>query len=594
MTKSSRICIAFSLLLFMLPVAYAENSNEPIGMLGLMQQELERSMANLQQAAQVPLYYLQYEVTEERKYELTAENGGLNAPVVKHERYLDVDARVGAKELDNTHEIRSNNFWDNYFPSRNVSFPLDNNSKAIRAVLWAETEYQYQKGLERFTKVLANRQVKVAEEDQSSDYSPSDRQEFSENVAWTKFDTTAWQGIVARTAQYFTLYPSVVQSTLTFGVKDVVKYITKSDGSRIQEENHYLRFIVNINGKAEDGMELERSEVFSAASFDHMPDEATVRQTAQRLVAELEALIKAPLVQPFIGPAILCNRASGVFFHEIFGHRIEGHRQKSEAEGQTFTKKVNEQILPAFISVYDDPTLATYKGDQLRGYYKFDDEGTPAQRVTVVENGILRNFLTSCSPINNFPKSNGHGRREYGEKVVSRQGNLVIQSSKVVSYDQLRKLLIEECKKQSKEYGLIFKDISGGFTMTGRRGVQAFKVLPLLVYRVYADGRPDEVVRGVDIVGTPLTSFSKIIAAADDDDVFNGTCGAESGMVPVSAISPSILVSEIEVEKRAKEQEKPPILPAPKHSPGPGQPPGFSRFGVDEMPAFYGPERSEP
>ena len=153
--------------------------------------------------------------------------------------------------------------------------------------------------------------------------------------------------------------------------------------------------------------------------------------------------------------------------------------------------------------------------------------------------------------------------RQYGNDIVSRQGNLIVESSKRVPYDELRRMLIAECKKQGKEYGSIFNDISGGFTMTGRSGPQAFKVLPLLVYRVYADGRPDEVVRGVDIVGTPLTSFSKIICAADDDAVFNGTCGAESGWVPVSAISPSILVSEIEVEKRVKEQEKPPILPPP-------------------------------
>jgi predicted Zn-dependent protease len=319
---------------------------------------------------------------------------------------------------------------------------------------------------------------------------------------------------------------------------------------------------------AEDGMELYRNEIFSTAAMGHMPSEAEVMETAQRLVGELEALISAPLVEPYIGPAILVNRASGVFFHEIFGHRMEGHRQKSEAEGQTFTKKVNEQILPEFISVIDDPTLQVFNGTDLRGYYKYDDEGASAQRVTLVENGVLKNFLMSRSPIENFTSSNGHGRRQHGYDVVSRQGNLIIESSSTVPYDTLREMLIEECQRQEKPYGLIFYDISGGFTHTGRRGPQAFKVLPLLVYRVYPDGRPDEVVRGVDIVGTPLTSFSKIVVTGNDYGVFNGTCGAESGMIPVSAVSPSILVSEIEVEKRRKEQEKPPILAPPKHDNG--------------------------
>jgi predicted Zn-dependent protease len=316
---------------------------------------------------------------------------------------------------------------------------------------------------------------------------------------------------------------------------------------------------------AEDGMELRRAEYHAAAGSQKLPDEATLMADAERLVEELAALIGAPIVEPYIGPAILKNRASGVFFHEIFGHRIEGHRQKSESEGQTFTKKVGQEILPTFISVYDDPTLAEFEGTDLRGYYKFDDEGTPAERVTVVENGVLRSFLTSRSPIENFPTSNGHGRREVGNDVVARQGNLIVESKKRVPYDELRQLLIEECRSQGKPYGLVFEDIAGGFTMTQRGLPQAFKVLPLLVRRVYADGRPDEVVRGVDIVGTPLTSFSKIIMAGDDDDVFNGTCGAESGWCPVSAVSPSILVSEIEVEKQQKGQEKPPILPPPGH-----------------------------
>jgi predicted Zn-dependent protease len=268
-------------------------------------------------------------------------------------------------------------------------------------------------------------------------------------------------------------------------------------------------------------------------------------------------------VEPYIGPAILVNKASGVFFHEIFGHRIEGHRQKSEFEGQTFTKKVGEKILPDIISVYDDPTLTTFNGKDLNGHYMYDDEGVAAQRVTVVENGILKNFLMSRSPVEGFPQSNGHGRRQYGRSIVSRQGVLYIKSFNEVSFEKLREKLKEECKKQDKPYGLIFYDIAGGFTLTGRGGAQTFKVIPLFVMRVYVDDRPDEVVRGVDIVGTPLLSFSKIQLTGDDYDVFNGTCGAESGMIPVSAISPSIFVSEIEVEKKAKAQDKPPILPAP-------------------------------
>jgi predicted Zn-dependent protease len=275
------------------------------------------------------------------------------------------------------------------------------------------------------------------------------------------------------------------------------------------------------------------------------------------------ALRTAPLVEPYTGPAILLNRASGVFFHEIFGHRIEGHRQKDVEEGQTFTKMIGKPILPEFLSVIDDPTQARFGNEDLRGHYLYDDEGVRSSRVQLVENGILRTFLLSRSPVQNFANSNGHGRREPGRQVVSRQGNLIVQSTKAVPFTKLREMLIQECKQQNKPYGYLFDDITGGFTTTSRGGPQAFKVLPVVVYRVHADGRPDELVRGVDIVGTPLSCFSKIVATGDDPAVFNGSCGAESGWVPVSAVSPSILVTQIEIEKRQRSQDLPPILPPP-------------------------------
>ena len=308
---------------------------------------------------------------------------------------------------------------------------------------------------------------------------------------------------------------------------------------------------------------LERRESFDAHYISRLPDDATVLATIDRLAHELEALRTAPYVEPYAGPAILRNRASGVFFHEIFGHRIEGHRQKLSDEGQTFTAKVGKAILPGFLSVVDDPTMAAWQGQDLNGYYAFDDEGVPARRVTLVENGVLKGFLQSRSPLPGFPRSNGHGRRQPGRDAVSRQGNLMVLSSKQVPYRELRQMLIAECRRQEKPFGLIFDDISGGFTTTSRSGPQAFKVLPLLVTRVYADGRPDEMVRGVDIVGTPLSSFSRIVATADDAAVFNGFCGAESGWVPVSATSPSILVSQLEIEKRAQGNSRPPLLAAP-------------------------------
>jgi predicted Zn-dependent protease len=200
----------------------------------------------------------------------------------------------------------------------------------------------------------------------------------------------------------------------------------------------------------------------------------------------------------------------------------------------------------------------------LNGAFAYDDEGIAARPVTAVENGVLKAFLMSRSPIQGFEQSNGHGRRQPGLEVVSRQSSLFVESSHAVPEARLREMLVDEIKRQSKPYGLYFRDITGGFTTTGRQGLQAFKVIPIIVYKVFADGRPDELIRGADIVGTPLASFGKILATGDRPEVFNGYCGAESGSVPVSAVSPSILVSEIEIEKKSKSQDRPPLLPFPQ------------------------------
>ena len=357
-------------------------------------------------------------------------------------------------------------------------------------------------------------------------------------------------------------YDFVDDSAFAFRLERINTYFVDSVGNRIFTSRAFGRYILSVQARNPDGMDLERNMIYDGVKAEDFPTGETMAADLERMAQELKALKNAPVVEPFTGPVILKNRASGVFFHEILGHRLEGHRQKSDTFGQTFTKKVGAQIVSPILSVSDNPRWEEFNGIPLRGFYLFDDEGNPAENVPLIEKGILKNFLMSASPIQNFSKSNGHGRKSAGYRVVARMGNTVITPQESMPYAQLEQKLLEEIKRQGKPYGLIIEDISGGFTMTDTSAPQSFKVNPLLVYRVYPDGRK-EVVRGVDLVGTPLASFSKVIAAGDDYAVFNGSCGAESGWVPVSAVSPSILVAEMEVEKVAKSPSKPPILRPP-------------------------------
>ncbi len=545
--------------LLTLPLFAQENR-----LIKIMERELWRSFNGLKNAGKEPLYFLQYEVIEEEELNISAFNGAIENTEHNRNRYLTVDVRVGNYKLDNTHQLRGkygSSGFDFYTPSYEL-IPLEDDEFSIREVLWKRTDEEFKKAQERIIKVKAERETKVLETDTSPDFSSAEKQVDIGDRATLSVDTLSWVGRLKELSKVFKEYPWIYSSVVGLTARAVTKYLVNTDGTKIVEGNtkYYLR--VNASTKAEDGMELFLYRPFYSHSPEGLPSDEKIKSTIAGLISDLDLLRKAPLVDPYSGPAILKNRAAGVFFHEIFGHRIEGHRQKLEREGQTFKDKVGKKILPEFISIYDDPTQESYGNKDLNGHYKYDDEGVKAQRVTVVDNGVLKNFLTTRSPIEGFPRSNGHGRRQYGYKVVARQGNLIVESKNRVSPDSLRKMLIEECKRQNKPYGLIFEDIAGGFTMTGRGGLQAFNVTPLLVKRVYTDGR-EEVVRGVNIVGTPLIAFSKILATGDDPDVFNGTCGAESGAVPVSGVSPSILTGEMEVEKKVKEQEKLPILPSP-------------------------------
>ncbi len=560
MTKLRTIGV-LALILIAGSVAVAQSA-APSPLLSAMKTELERSVTAYQHADSIPMYFLAYHATDTEQRSLAASYGAITKNDGYHRRILDIDLRVGDYELDNTREIRGGfGFGFNFVQSPEL--PLENDEKAIRTVIWNATDAKYKAAIEQYTKVKTNMQVMVEQEDTSADFSREQPQNFIGATVAESLDPAIWEGRLRQLSSIFKEFSFVEESSVEVSLTNDNRFFVSSEGALIQTGQSYARLFVRCEGTASDGMRISRYESFDSNSPEGLPDDATITATINRVIGELEALLNAPLAEPYIGPAILVNRATGVYFHEIFGHRIEGHRQKSEFEGQTFAKKVGEKILPEFIDVYDDPTMPAFDGKFLRGFYRYDDEGVKTSRVPVVEKGVLKNFLMSRSPVNGFPNSNAHGRKQAGMDAVARQGNLMVKSSKEVPFDQLVQMLKDECRKQGKPYGLIFNDISGGFTTTSRFGPQSFKVIPLLVYKCYTDDRPLEPIRGVDIVGTPLSSFARIIATGDDYGIFNGTCGAESGWVPVSATAPSILVSELEVEKKFKEQEKPPLLPPP-------------------------------
>jgi TldD protein len=526
-------------------------------LISTMQQELHRAQTDLGKLDPAP-YFISYSVDDQNSAMVIGAQGSVINSIHSRRRTADVIVRVGTPALDNTHgENRGSALSSG-------ALPLDDDRDAIAHVLWQLTYGEYRKAAQAYLNVKTTTQVNAKEEDTSPDFSKESPQSHGDykNEASAP-DRKALEEVARRYSAYFRKYPYIYSSNVVLTAQSTQSRFVSTEGSRIVTAGGMVRLAIEAETRADDGMELMRVETFQAESVDHLPAEAEINVRMEKMASDLKALRAAPVAEPFDGPALLSGRAAAVFFHEVLGHRLEGHRQRGEQEGQTFTKKINQQVLPEFLSVTDDPTKRTLNGMDLGGWYEYDDEGMPAVRVEVIKDGILKNFLMSRMPIKDFDKSNGHGRSQTGLMVTGRQGNLIVTSSHTTKDSELRQLLIDEVKKQGKPYGLYFEDIQGGFTLTQRSMPQAFQVLPVLVWQVYPDGRPDELVRGVDIVGTPLAALNRIVITGDKIEVFNGICGAESGSVPVSAAAPAMLFSEIEVQKRAHSLNRPPILPPP-------------------------------
>ena len=527
----------------------------------LMSAELKRGLKTFKKL-NPPVYYLSYTYEDRHLRGIEVEQDG-PYPYDNIRSMLVVSARAGSPKMDNTRILKGENNYNRTFTKqvRGVD-PFAADPAAFRLAMWRATQQMAETAQEEFSRVQTNSHSAAARQDESDDFVIPPLSSYCRSQQTQDFDWDKIEKMLLKASQLVRGKKFVLNGNFSFNVEQGHRYFVDSVGTQLKTPFLYARLVYSIENQLKDGSWLQRSNAYDVTAQSQLPDESAFLAAVRQSLEELEALSGAPEADPVTVPTILKNRAMGVFVHEVLGHRLEGHRQKLDSFGKTFTSKIGQPVTAPFITIVDDATLSSFNGQPLRGFYEYDDEGVKVTPVTLVENGVLRGFLMSNSPIEKFPASNGHGRAELGELPVARMGNTRLIASKTVPYEELEKQLLQEIRTQHKPYGYIIEDLSGGFTMTDTNMPQVFKLEPKLAYRIYPDGRK-EVVRGADIVGTPLVSFGQIIAAADDDKVFNGTCGAESGWVPVSAIAPSVLLKSLEIEKTAKSEQKPPILPAP-------------------------------
>ncbi|MDR1666163.1 MAG: TldD/PmbA family protein [Bacteroidales bacterium] len=507
-------------------------------------------------------YFISFRVDATKSETVNASSGSLLYSRASYHRIFTPMVRIGSYQLDNYHQIRESAVFNRTEPSY---LPVEDAEDAIRQTVWWMTDQACKNAVERYEKARSNIAVKVKEEDGSGDYTPQKAVKYFEpetDSRQLRFKRSDWEKKLCRYSAAFAR-PDIMDGWANISLQTVRKYYVSTEGSEIAHNQTYIHLAIGARVKADDGMDLPLHYSWFAQTVGHLPSDREVLAKVEQLAEKLKMMKQAPVVDAFSGPALLSAEAAGVFFHEIFGHRVEGQRMRLESDGQTFKNKIGEAVLPSFLTVYMDPTITSYKGTDVNGFCRYDDEGVKSEKVMLVENGILQTFLMSRVPLEGFPASNGHGRAAPGMNPVTRQSNLIVETSHPKTEKELRQALKAELQQQGKTFGYYFASVTGGFTQTGRYMPNAFNVTPTEVYRVYADDRPDEMVRGVDLVGTPLAMFSQIALAGDRHGFFNGACGAESGSIPVACISPMLFVKQIEIQKQSKSQSKPPLLPKP-------------------------------
>lgn len=545
------------LLIILLPIVVFAQKDDVL--LTSMKEELARNFAAAKKESPAA-YYMSYYVQDNNNLFITASLGDIKTSQSARFIQADVDARVGSRRLDNTHEIK--NSKDTPYELATYKIPLDADPKAIKNALWRATQAAIKTAQDRYAKVKTNYKTTAKSADDSPDFSPAPKTpaQYYAPITFTEHDIKLLEAKAKKYSALMKEYPFILGSGVSFEIKENNRYIVTTEGASVVEGQNISRLRFTADTRNKDGMELSTGKIYNLANG--MPDDEAMIKDIRAALENLRIYKDAPVIDPVSVPVILKAQAAGVFVHEIFGHRAEGFRQKLESSGQTFTKQLGQLVSAPIISIVDDPSLSTFNGRALYAY-KYDDEATPAQKAVLIENGVLKGFLMDRNPIKGFPQSNGHGRKELGYRAVARMANTIVSASENMPYEDLRLKLKEEIKKQNKPFGLIIEELDGGFTLVERDLPQSFTIQSKLSRRVYPDDRPDEIVRGLRLIGTPLSVFKNIIAAADDPDIFYGSCGADSGWVPVTAVSPSLLFSAMETEKVPNQAQTLPILPNP-------------------------------
>jgi TldD protein len=523
----------------------AESASDPI--LSVMRIELERSKANLKMENVSAPYYIEYRLADVDQYNAEAAFGALRESQKIHARSVRVVVRVGDYKQDSY-----------YGPGMGMVdlAPLENDPIALRRQLWGATDTAYKMATEALALKKATLRQYAADQpfDDFAKVAPS---QSIEPLAKLDFDPKPWNEVLEKSTALFRTDPKMELMSAVLRFRSVNQYFVNTEGTVTRHGSAIYLLTLAGQTQADDGMILERSPYYVSANIKEMPTADQVLSDAAKMVATLKSLREAPVVdEDYRGPVLFSSDASTDIFYSMIGGNILGIRPKPGDSARTtgdFAASYKTRVLPSFLTIVDDPTLKTFGGKTLIGSYDYDDEGVPAAKVPLVQDGMLVSYLMGREPIRDFPASNGHGRAVAGQPPSPAIGNLIVESKEPLSPDDLKKKLIDLCKQEDKPFGYYVETLAG--------------YNPRLLYRVYVDGH-QELVRGAVFDELDVRTLRHDLIAAGNDPLVSNR---ESG-VPSTVIAPSFLLDELEVKRTDAKNAKLPEYPPPDLTAKPGKP----------------------
>ncbi|MBX3184383.1 MAG: hypothetical protein KF915_17270 [Polyangiaceae bacterium] len=535
---------------------------ETLRLCEMMTQEVERALTHLRRRPQPKPYYLSYLVRDEHVWRIQARYGALHASGGYRRRDCLTDVRVGTRRYDQVQEGGLNDNATDEESYGYVELPFGDDLAGVRHALWRLTDARYREAMEGYLRKQADELTYV----NTSRHLPAfERRAPARDLAWrprAEVDTAAFTRLVQRASAKIRAYPDISTSHVEFQCRDSLKVFVSSEGTQLIQRQAYWSIDAYLWLLGPTGDAFPWTLTHYVADPSELPTLAALTREIQDAVELLRSLSKAPVVRSFSGPVLLEPGPAGLLVHEALGHRLEGNRLLSPGEGQTFRDTVGERVLPEFLSMYDDASLSHFEGRSLVGHYRYDDEGVGATRASLIDRGVLTGFLTSRAGISARHRSNGHGRSRMHQRAMSRMAVTVLESHQAHSREALRRKLVEEIRRQGVPYGIRIVRADGGETATEGYNFQAFLGDINLATRVFPDGS-EALIRGVNFVGTPLNAIRSIIAAGGEYHVDNAQCGAESGYLPVTTVSPALLVAHLELQSKAEHPYTPYTYPIP-------------------------------